>query len=821
MDNRLSTQSSLNHALNQNLVDDNGRISAASTLAAVPEEAEDIRSNSRASQDSANHEVPKTSEQRKSNLFEIAPESTSGCLNWRLKWPIVRDLLKASIMFMLATSLTFYEPFHKELGYGSHMAAVAILFFNPCKSVGATVEAVLTGLLGILFAICICTFSIAISAILCREHYLILKSMFLLAVMFLSTFTLAFVRARSSRPPVYTGAVIAQLIITVVLTGYAIEDHEEVNFDAIWMIVLPVLAGAFVSFLGNSLLWPTSATAELKKNISKTLNSFQILLDLLTDAFLFTGGSSFADADIPSRMTLIESYVKLHHESFIQLTQMNAEAKLEFLSRFMTSNSAYYQSAIASINRLTQHIGGMRSSVIKEEKIKSGQRLSQADFSLLMEFIDAIGPTVRVLADKCQSVLEEVNSIMQKPRPSICFFWIKDQRAANYERLHELQYSLDSALSEFNRLQKAKMLMLYEKEKFDGKPNDEVFLVYFYVFCMVEFTKELRNGLIESAKTLNKPRPSLFRRIMCCSGTIHFHSWCSCKDRLTDIDPDAYVPLLSPEAEPEIEPEEPPSSAVIQDSERYYRFLQSQTNGLYHQYLKTPFSHISSNNETAEGTNHEPPSAHPPPVPVSFFLRYRLRIWKFLATLGNSFELKFAFKTALLVFALSLLAFLPETKELYIEFRGQWAILSGVVVMTPTVGGTNVAGLYRILGTIAGALYSYLIWYIFPGQAVGLALMIWIFCVPCFFVLLHTGYPRVAQVSLVTVTSIVLAQYANIGNPEWNMDMWELSWRQGSMVSSGIVFGLIITWVRLFHGFLISAYEVSRSMCGHMKHVLN
>jgi hypothetical protein len=121
-----------------------------------------------------------------------------------------------------------------------------------------------------------------------------------------------------------------------------------------------VFIGAVVSNLVCYCLWPQSAAENLQDNMIKTLDSFATLLQMLTNTFLLE-----EPLHQPSHETL-QRAVENHQASFTSLKAALKEAHSE---RFyggpsgvgkMSSGQAY-EDAVDSLNRLAQHLNGLRS----------------------------------------------------------------------------------------------------------------------------------------------------------------------------------------------------------------------------------------------------------------------------------------------------------------------------------------------------------------------------------------------------------------------------------------------------------------------------
>jgi hypothetical protein len=177
---------------------------------------------------------------------------------------LLKDIFKATVAFTVASMLTLIAPLHQHIGNASHMAAVATLFFHPCKSVGAMLETTVLGAIGAVFATAIAAVGASTAAYLNAHGRLVESAVFLLFLIFGSTFLLAYIRANSSRIPVYTGTVIAHIIIAIALTAYASQGQLEVDWERLWGLLVPIGCGLLISLLTNILVFPKSATNLLR-----------------------------------------------------------------------------------------------------------------------------------------------------------------------------------------------------------------------------------------------------------------------------------------------------------------------------------------------------------------------------------------------------------------------------------------------------------------------------------------------------------------------------------------------------------------------------
>ncbi|KIJ39417.1 hypothetical protein M422DRAFT_175049, partial [Sphaerobolus stellatus SS14] len=74
--------------------------------------------------------------------------------------------------------------------------------------------------------------------------------------------------------------------------------------------------------------------------------------------------------------------------------------------------------------------------------------------------------------------------------------------------------------------------------------------------------------------------------------------------------------------------------------------------------------------------------------------RLKQRLWVLRVRIKEP-DMKYAVKTGL-----AAPAFWEGAREVFLEYRGVWALLSFFVVISPVLGQTNMFSLHRVLGTI-------------------------------------------------------------------------------------------------------------------------
>ncbi|KAJ1960357.1 hypothetical protein GGI12_003845, partial [Dipsacomyces acuminosporus] len=176
----------------------------------------------------------------------------------------------------------------------------------------------------------------------------------------------------------------------------------------------------------------------------------------------------------------------------------------------------------------------------------------------------------------------------------------------------------------------------------------------------------------------------------------------------------------------------------------------------------------------------DPRSLHAP-RPATRVQRLTQAIWR-ACMWARRLNVKFATKYALLITLLSLPCY--WSMDEYLEFRRQrleWMVISAAAIMVPTVGGSALVSVYRILGTCAGGLAAFLVYEIGRDAPLLAYVLLVLFSIPCFHMMLNSKYPKIGQFALMTFG---VDQSDGIG---------ELAIRRTASVALGVFAGMVVT----------------------------
>ncbi|KAL0145745.1 hypothetical protein V8B55DRAFT_1464744 [Mucor lusitanicus] len=131
----------------------------------------------------------------------------------------------------------------------------------------------------------------------------------------------------------------------------------------------------------------------------------------------------------------------------------------------------------------------------------------------------------------------------------------------------------------------------------------------------------------------------------------------------------------------------------------------------------------------------------------------------------------FAFKTAVGVVMLAIPAYRPQDHTWYMDWRGQWAMITLVLWMFPMTGAFIFGLIDRIIGSVVGAVLGIVIWEMCRGNPYGMAVVCFVVFLPLYHIFFFVPKYRVASLmSTVTMLLVVAYEYGYVVDGLTNYD---------------------------------------------------
>lgn len=724
-----------------------------------------------------------------------------------------RGILKCALAYFIASLFTF-SPILSSLisdivSGGStraerhplpsgHMVATVAVYFNPAKTMGAMFEADMFCLIGFCYAAIVCLTSMGLFWWLDVQPGLEwLADLVTIALVGISFSILCWLKVWMANPQFNTACSMTSIIIFVVVV-------KEGGWQTLLSMAFIVFCGTATSNLVCYLVWPQTAAANLQGNMAKTLDSFATVLDMLTSTFLLEQPDHHVSPE------KLQNAVDNHQSSFTSLKKNLNEAKKEWMfTAWIPSNeppstvrpirssenvrTKAYEDAVDSMNRLAQHLNGLRSGIrlqyeltqagmIKRRRSskrpKSGEDGDEKAFFLQQaavmfgELVDDLGPPLKSLSTTCTSSLKRLReSFVQSHRPS------SEEKMKPHE-FFELVDNIERSLMRFESTSNHAVMRLYRKsDPADGEgsvlsivsadgndnsmlmnqDNEHIFLVYFFIFTLQEFATELSNlvDAMERIYNFERNRLSWWGLIKHAAGALK-EKWTGvsrwAKRRRTTI---ARPKMMS----------RPFSSYVIPKARRRPVFPKVRP-------------HAPNTVLTPARSN------------LTFLGKIKQMVWRTGQRLTER-DSKFAIKAGAAIALLASPAFFDATREIFLTYNGDWALISFFVVMSPTIGATNKLSLARVLWTVVGATVALSVYTIGQDMPWVLAAFGFFFSLPCFYYyMLGPSHAASARFALLTYNLTCLYCY-NVRHRD--LDVMYVAYHRALAVTIGVLYAAFIS----------------------------
>lgn len=137
----------------------------------------------------------------------------------------------------------------------------------------------------------------------------------------------------------------------------------------------------------------------------------------------------------------------------------------------------------------------------------------------------------------------------------------------------------------------------------------------------------------------------------------------------------------------------------------------------------------------------------------------RYRLWMALRLFRRE-DVKYAIKVGIGAALYALPSFLATTRPFYQHWRGEWGLLSYMLVCAMTIGASNTTGWSRFLGTCIGALCAIASWTVSGGNAYLLAFFGWIMSLCTAFIIVAKGKGPMGRFIMLTYNLSALYAYS-------------------------------------------------------------
>ncbi|KAJ5478316.1 hypothetical protein N7530_003825 [Penicillium desertorum] len=727
-------------------------------------------------------------------------------------------VLKYSLAYSVGSLATFVPAVSALLGHqdGKHMVATVTVYFHPARSQGAMFKALICAFLAFCYSTFLTITSMFVEMFFQDRLELPALGHAVVLIVFCGG-GLGFVgwtKQRLGDPLVNVACSLTALSTITVLTKEGAVQSGDLSlaktFQVLKMVVMGVVAVIIISFC----VFPISARKKLRANLVTVTDSLALMMALITESFLSGSEEILVSAEF------VDAEAR-HRKAYSQLDRLVREAKLEHYVAGTEKEYRLEKNLVRWVQDITHNMGGLRNaaslqfSLIRETIAR--ESASTEDQQGSATHVDYFTPLERSWSFPDGSFLEpiverpeeeispdgsdDLGSAESTPRPALLpadvftifishlgpamrslAFTLKEifkeipfGPAPNYRVSvnGRLRISLDRALDLYKESRETTLAALYQQQEAmklktreaEADLEEVSASCGHFSFSLLEFGEQLREmlSILDELQLEVEERPN-------------GRTWSWLKVWQWSRNTEAVKIASSGDAASRSNP-----PATGQD---FHGHARHASDGLI------AHNTLPDNIQTQKG----------PSVKETTRQRLGYRLWKCLGVFRRD-DTKYAIKVGAGAAIYALPAFLPSTRPFYGRWRGEWGLLSYMLVCSMTIGASNTTGYARFLGTCLGAVAAILAWNITAGNVFALAFLGWIMALWTGYITIVRGNGPMGRFIMLTYNLSVLYGYslsqkgANLDEDEGgsNPIMTEIALHRVVAVLSGCIWGIIIT----------------------------
>ncbi|KZO95671.1 hypothetical protein CALVIDRAFT_482456 [Calocera viscosa TUFC12733] len=657
-----------------------------------------------------------------------------------------KDIIKCVLSYFVGSLFTFVpelaaliaglKPENSSQGpsASAHMVATIAVYFNPAKTLGAMVEADI-------FCITASVFTAVCSLLAMGNFWLFelqpgwqwLADAFLLLWLGSVMSFIAFAKLwmnKASFNPACSMAVVTLSIVVI----------KEGGWETLLQVLFIIFVGTTISNVVCFLFWPESAVTRLQNNMTKSLVSLSTLLRVIGESFLAVNDHLPDEQDLSGAVAGYQAV-------FTKLKAGLGEAKSEWADPRLLDDTDY-EAAIESFTHLAQHMTGLRDGAklrneLRNSPNRNGENgqpdaVEQLEDNASLAVFEAVQRELSVplnaLIETCSTSLHNASKV---------FDCVPSGVILDFTQMEE---EIDEALDAFVDLSNQTVLNLYRGTDLSATQaiesrarNEAVFNVYFFIFTLQEFAKETTT-LLEAMNRIWNTERRLNQETVLGSRTL---------------------------------------GRIVHVTSSFSFFSASEAN---HEKVEEMFPSLRPHTSNTAQT--------PARETLPWYWRLKQTLWAWGGRLKQP-DVKYALKTGMAAALLASPAFFESTRQGFLEYKGEWALISFFVVMGPTIGATNALGLQRILGTLLGAFVAGLTYALFPDEPILLAILGALYSIPCFWLVVQRPqHATSARFILLTYNLTCLYAY---NSRTQDIGVEDIAVKRSISVIMGVVWAFIVS----------------------------
>ncbi|KAF3760936.1 hypothetical protein M406DRAFT_353622 [Cryphonectria parasitica EP155] len=757
--------------------------------------------------ENSNHAVPYFSRENFSGHVDALMHKSKVVAAHSWEWllsPAGRGVLKCTLAYSLGSLFTLWAPLSDFLGKpdGKHVVATITVYFHPARTAGSMIEGTLIAIVAVIYAEIVSIASMATSVFFGSTLHMVALAYILVLLIFVGGAFgfLGWVKQRLNNPLVNVGSTLASLSMISVLTKEnAVQDHIFSNLKIVQVLKM-LVCGTIITIAVNLLLWRTSARTQLRESMTKASQSLGDMLGMISHGFLSGAEEEMLTSDF-------RKAEKAYDTAYGKMSKNLREAKFE---HYFVGDEKIYQldkAVYKSMENLAQSIRGLRSAantqfvLLKEPATEPGSgtvspaQLLSPSLHRTSSITFRLQPTLSAIDEDSDESEEDQAVRGRSPSSAPTFRSPSDIFDLFIALLGPSVKSLAFTLSE-----------VLKEPPFGEAPNYDITINDTFRRSLLDavslFNQNRAKALEELYKTIELGRPRSekikadFEEVAAACGHFSF-SLQSFGEEMSK-----YLDVLD---DLKYASEHKKQSWQFLAIWKQIHLRQIQTPLLPFEVEREPMVRPIRKSQMPRGipdqmvSRRDTFSWEAEPQASHTAKKISTEVLKFLRFLGRD-DIRFGIKVGFGAILWAMLAFLPETKPIYMHWRGEWGLLSFMIVCSMTVGAANTTGTARFQGTLSGVFFTLINWNVSQGNGVALLFLGAIVAFISFYITIVQNKVSFGRTTLLAYNVSLLYAYLIANKVEDDDDdeggttpyIGEICLHRALAVTAGIIWGLVV-----------------------------